>query len=203
MRKGRVTIPTDVTFVDGTKRIADLWGADAVRDCDGVELPENAKELADKVYNTYFIVRGDNEWGRKHPEEAQRIFLESERVTATSTSLTIDVSKGFLKDQIDPDFINLDRWQVFDRTTNEEIHTWKIVDGKVEIETTPYHTYSVDFLARVTWHPVQIYNYLTNNWTCEKQLSYDPAYPNTRVTIVPIIRATICNTWLSGSFANA
>ena len=180
MRKGRVTIPTDVTFVDGTKRIADLWGADAVRDCDGVELPKNAKELADKVYNTYFIVRGDNEWGRKHPEEAQRIFLESERVTANSTSLTIDVSKGFLKDQIDPDFINLDRWQVFDRTTNEEIHTWKIVDGKVEIETTPYHTYSVDFLARVTWHPVQIYNYLTNNWTCEKQLSYDPAYPNTR-----------------------
>lgn len=42
------------------------------------------------------------------------------------------------------------------------------------------HEYTVSFMARVTWHPVQIYNYLTNNWTCEKQLTYDPAYPNTR-----------------------
>ena len=180
MRKGRVTIPTDKTFVEGTKRIADLWGADAVRDCDGVELPENASELAEKVYNTYFIVRGDNDWGRKHPEEAQRIFLESKRVTSNSTSLTIDVMEGFLKDQLEPDYENLNRWQVFDRTTKQEIKTWKIEDGKVVIETIPYHTYSVDFMARITWHPVQIYNYLTNNWTCEKQLSYDPAYPNTK-----------------------
>ena len=33
------------------------------------------------------------------------------------------------------------------------------------------HEYTVSFLARVTWHPVQIYNYLTNHWTCEKQLT--------------------------------
>lgn len=36
MRKGRITIPTDESYVEDTKRIADLWGADAVRDCDGV-----------------------------------------------------------------------------------------------------------------------------------------------------------------------
>lgn len=35
MKKGRVTIPTDESFVEGTKEIAALWGADAVRDCDG------------------------------------------------------------------------------------------------------------------------------------------------------------------------
>lgn len=29
MSKGRITIPTDETFVEGTKRIAKLWGADA------------------------------------------------------------------------------------------------------------------------------------------------------------------------------
>ena len=29
--KGRVTIPTDESFVEGTKEIAKLWGADAVR----------------------------------------------------------------------------------------------------------------------------------------------------------------------------
>ena len=180
MRKGRVTIPTDETFVEETKRIADLWGADAVRDCDGVSLPKNAKELADKVYNTYFIVRGDNEWGRKHPEEAQRIFLESKRVTATSDTLLVDVLDGFLKDQLAADFENFDRWQVFDRTTGEEIKDFTIEGDKIKIHTTPFHEYSVDFMARITWHPVQIYNYLTNNWTCEKQLSYDPAYPNTK-----------------------
>lgn len=180
MRKGRVTIPTDETFVEETKRIADLWGSDAVRDCDGVSLPKNAKELADKVYNTYFIVRGDNEWGRKHPEEAQRIFLESKRVTATEETLTITVSDGFLLDEIDPDLTNLDRWQVFDRTTNTEVKDFTVNGHNVTIKTIPYHEYSVDFLARITWHPVQIYNYLTNNWTCEKQLSYDPAYPNTK-----------------------
>jgi len=32
MKKGRVTIPTDESFVEGTKKIAELWGADAVRD---------------------------------------------------------------------------------------------------------------------------------------------------------------------------
>ena len=46
---GRVTIPTDESFVEGTKEIMQKWGADAVRDCDGTRLPENAKELG-KVY---------------------------------------------------------------------------------------------------------------------------------------------------------
>lgn len=178
--KGQVTIPTDETFVKETIEVAKLWGADAVRDCDGVSLPKNAREIADKVYNTYFVVRGDNSWGRKHPEEAQRMFLESKRVTADSDQLIIDVSEGFLKEEIDPDYTALDRWQVFDRTTNEEIKSWEVKDKKVVIKTIPYHEYSVDFLARITWHPVQIYNYLTNNWTIEKQLSYDPAYPHTK-----------------------
>ena len=26
MRKGRITIPTDENYVEGTKKIADLWG---------------------------------------------------------------------------------------------------------------------------------------------------------------------------------
>lgn len=177
---GRVTIPTDATFVEETKRIAKLWGADAIRDCDGVSLPKNPKEITSDVYGAYFVVRGDNSWGRKHPEEAQRMFLESERKTATSNELEIDVLNGFLKEEIALDLDNLDRWQVFDRTTMQEVKSWKLNGEKVVIESIPFHQYSVDFLARVIWHPVQIYNYLTNNWTCEKQLSYDPAYPHTK-----------------------
>ena len=54
-RKGRVTIPTDAGYEAETKEIALKWGADAVRDCDGTKLPENAGELAEKVYETYRI----------------------------------------------------------------------------------------------------------------------------------------------------
>ena len=186
MSKGRFTIPTDESFVEGTKIIAEKWGADAVRDCDGTKLPANAGQFG-KVYNTYFIVRGDNEWARKHPEEAQRIFLLSNRNPATEEKLEIEIMKGFLADEFDPDYSYLDLWQVYDRTTGEEIKSWKVCQkkGVVEIENCkPFHEYTATFLARVTWHPVQIYNYLTNEWTCEKQLTYDPAFPNTKKYIV-------------------
>ncbi len=180
--KGKVTIPTDESFVDGTKEIAAKWGADAVRDCDGTVLPKNAKDLG-KVYNTYFIVRGDNDWARKHPEEAQRIFLLSERVLATENSVDIPFMNGFLRDEFDPDYTNADRWEVYDRTVGEKVSDWT-VDKKTHVITVKnaekMHEYTVSFMARITWHPVQVYNYITNNWTCEKQLTYDPAYPNTK-----------------------
>jgi len=182
MSTGKVTIPTDENFVEGTKRIAALWGADAVRDCDGTKLPYNAAELAEKVYNTYFVVRGDNDWARKHPEQTHRTFLMSERVIATTSVLKINPMKGYFAQQIVPDWKEIKRWQVFDRTTGEEVETWHIDEdnGIVIVEEAElYHEYTVDFMAKVVWHPVQIYNYLTNNWTCEKQLMYDPAYTET------------------------
>ncbi len=182
MNKGRVTIPTDESFVDGTKKIAKMWGADAVRDCDGTKLPKNARQFG-KVYNTYFVVRGDNEWARKHPEEAQRIFLLSERNLATAAELKIEIMRGFLKDEFSPDETYLSLWEVYDRTVGKKHEVWRYnaESGTVTVENCkPFHEYTVTFLARVTWHPVQIYNYLTNNWTCEKQLTYDPAFPATR-----------------------
>lgn len=184
MSKGRFTIPTDESFVEGTKIIAEKWGADAVRDCDGTRLPETPGQFG-KVYNTYFVVRGDNEWARKHPEEAQRIFLLSERTLAVESTLKIEIMKGFLKDEFDPDYSNIGLWQVYDRTTGREVNleNWR-ADEKTGVVTVknaaPFHEYTVTFMARVTWHPVQIYNYLTNEWTCEKQLTYDPAFPATK-----------------------
>mgnify|MGYP003307040290 CR=1 FL=1 len=47
------------TFVEGTKKFIDMWGADAVRDCDGVTLPDNVEQLNCDVYKAYFIVRED------------------------------------------------------------------------------------------------------------------------------------------------
>lgn len=179
---GRVTIPTDESFAEGTKVIAKLWGADAVRDCDGTNLPENVKELAEKVYNTYFVVRGDNAWAQAHPEETHRAFLMSERVLAEGDSVRIEVARGYLCEQIVPDWKNIGYWQVIDRTAEKETKDWTADEksGCVIVKNARrYHEYTVNFMAKVVWHPVQIYNYLTNNWTCEKQKMYDPAFPDT------------------------
>lgn len=180
MSKGRVTIPTDENIVAMTKEVASFWGADAIRDCDGVRLPASPQTIAPKVYKTYFVCRGDNAWAEKHPEEAHRAFLESHRVTASDTSTSIDVMKGYLADQIEPDADALDRWLVVDRTSGEKIKSFEYKDGKVTFASVPYHRYSVDFSARLLWHPTQIYNYLTNNWTCAKEKVYDPSFPCTR-----------------------
>ena len=37
---GRVTIPTDVDVVPETLELVKRWGADAIRDCDGTDYPE-------------------------------------------------------------------------------------------------------------------------------------------------------------------
>ena len=182
MSKGRVTIPTDESFAEGTKEIAKLWGADAVRDCDGTELPKNVKELAEKVYNTYFIVRGDNRWAEKHPEETHRTFLMSARFLAEGKQLVIDPMQGYFAQQIQPDRENKAYWEVYDRTSGAKHTDWSCDEktGTVVVRNARLmHEYTVNFMAKVIWHPVQIYNYLTNNWTCEKQRMYDPAFPNT------------------------
>ncbi len=44
MKKGRVTIPTNLDVVPQTLEILDEWGADAIRDCDGTEFPKELKD---------------------------------------------------------------------------------------------------------------------------------------------------------------
>ena len=39
--KGLVTIPTDVDVVSGTLELMERWGADALRDCDGTDFPQD------------------------------------------------------------------------------------------------------------------------------------------------------------------
>ena len=61
---GRVTIPTDVDVVPETLELLRRWGADAIRDCDGTDYPEELKSTDAKVYATYYTTRRDNEWAR-------------------------------------------------------------------------------------------------------------------------------------------
>ena len=41
---GRVTIPTDLDVVPETLELMKRWGADAIRDCDGTDYPEELKK---------------------------------------------------------------------------------------------------------------------------------------------------------------
>lgn len=180
MSKGRLTIPTDENFVDGTKKYVEKWGADAVRDCDGTELPQNAGELAEKVYKTYFVVRGDNDFAYAHDEYLQNIALISERHTAFSDRLEIDLLKGLFNEQI---AVNSEKnkkyWQVFDRTTGKETKDWEYVGNNIVVirNAIKMHEYTVNFFGKNLWDSTQIYNYTCNNWTVTKDRDIDPIFP--------------------------
>ena len=187
MKRGRVTIPTADDFVEGTKKYIEKWGADAVRDCDGTALPENVAELAEKVYKTYFLVRSDNEYAYSHEEELQNIALISERKTAFSDTLTIDLYEGYFPEQIKVNtFEHRKYWQVFDRTAGKEVSDWEYVgEGRVVVKNALLmHEYTVNFFAKSLWNATQIYNYTCNGWTCEKDRDIDPIYPKALTRIM-------------------
>ena len=52
---GRVTIPTNLDVVPETIELMKRWGADAIRDCDGTEFPEEltktGKDLCNLLHN--------------------------------------------------------------------------------------------------------------------------------------------------------
>ena len=66
---GRLTLPTDADIIDETIRLKNLLGADALRDCDGTEMPEALLSEPVKKYATYYTTRKDNAGAMKHPAE--------------------------------------------------------------------------------------------------------------------------------------
>ena len=84
-------------------------------------------------------------------------------------------------------------WEVIDRTTGEVVPTdkWFFDEptGEVEIETVPYHEYTVSFLAFLIWDPVHMYNFLTNDWKdTPHQLTYDVRQPKTQAYVKEKLR---------------
>lgn len=49
---GRLTLPTDADVVEETLRLKNLLGADALRDCDGTEMPAELLQDPAKKYAT-------------------------------------------------------------------------------------------------------------------------------------------------------
>lgn len=187
-RIGRVTIPTDVDVVPETLELVKRWGADAIRDCDGTDYPEELRHVDAKVYSTYYTTRKDNEWAKANPDEIQQMYVMTSFHNAVSDELSIH-----LMDHLYPDMLKVNSndditrwWEVIDRTTGEvvSVSDWDYSDktGDVTIHNAvPFHDYTVSFLAYIMWDPVHMYNAVVNDWKdVEKQITFDVRQPKTK-----------------------
>ena len=188
LTRGRMTIPTDVDVVPETLELVKRWGADAIRDCDGTDYPEELKAVDAKVYATYYTTRKDNEWAKANPDEIQQMYIMTSFHTATGGTLSIH-----LMDHLYPDMLKVNShdditrwWEVIDRTTGKVVPTseWSYSEETGDVTIHPakaFHDYTVSFLAYIMWDPVHMYNAVTNDWQgVEKQITFDVRQPKTK-----------------------
>ncbi len=183
-KTGRVTIPTDLDVVPETLEILKKWGADAIRDCDGTDFPQQLKDADAKIYSTYYTTRKDNAWAKANPDEVQQCYIMTGFYTAPGDTVTIPLMKG-----ISPELMQVNTndditrwWEVMDRTTGQPVPPaqWCYADGSVTVQAVPFHEYTVSFLAYLIWDPVHMYNATTNGWTnFEHQITFDVRQPKT------------------------
>ena len=183
-KTGRVTIPTDLDVVPETLEILKKWGADAIRDCDGTDFPQQLKDADAKIYSTYYTTRKDNAWAKANPDEVQQCYIMTGFYTAPGDTVTIPLMKG-----ISPELMQVNTndditrwWEVMDRTTGRPVppEQWSYADGSVTVQAVPFHEYTVSFLAYLIWDPVHMYNATTNGWTnFEHQITFDVRQPKT------------------------
>ena len=183
-KTGRVTIPTDLDVVPETLEILKKWGADAIRDCDGTDFPQQLKDADAKIYSTYYTTRKDNAWAKANPDEVQQCYIMTGFYTAPGDTVTIPLMK-----RISPELMQVNTndditrwWEVMDRTTGQPVppEQWSYADGSVTVQAVPFHEYTVSFLAYLIWDPVHMYNATTNGWTnFEHQITFDVRQPKT------------------------
>ena len=187
-KTGRVTIPTDVDVVPETLELITRWGADAIRDCDGTDYPDELKQVDAKVYSTYYTTRKDNAWAKANPDEIQQCYIMTGFHTALDGPLSIPLMKGISPELLkanDQDDIRR-WWEVMDRTLGEPVapDSWhyKKETGCVVLDAPQaFHDYTVSFLAYLIWDPVHMYNAVTNDWKdFERQITFDVRQPKTR-----------------------
>jgi beta-D-galactosyl-(1->4)-L-rhamnose phosphorylase len=192
LTKGDFTIPGEEGYEELTLRLAEKWGADCIRDSDGTQLPDSITKSGYDIYSTLCLVRADNEWAKKNMDKLQQNYLMSYPVIAEGSTVTIDLLKGFFKEQFilnqadDPKAW----WQVFDRTEDKEIPVsdWDVdfSSGTVTVKhAKPYHKYTVNFLVVRIWEEISMYNHITNDWGDKEHLmTIDPRYPETQAHIL-------------------
>ncbi len=199
--KGDFTLPGEAGYEELTLKLAEKWGADAIRDSDGTVLSAKIISADYNIYSTICLVRADNEWAKANRDKLQQNYLMSDPVVAEKENISIDLLSGFFREQLEVNANDDPKtwWQVFDRTTGEEVpkDQWMFdaSSGTVTIsKVKKWHKYTVNFLAYRIWEAISMYNHITNNWgDREHQMPVDPIYPGTQKFMLEYLQK-----WLDG-----
>lgn len=185
--KGGFTMPGESGYEKLTLEIAGKWGADVIRDSDGTALSDEILNAGYGIYSTICIIRDHNEWADKNADKLQQSFLMTEPKVAESNQIVFRIMADFFEEQfrINASPEAMEYWQVYDRTTDEEIERGKweydAAEGTVTIKgIEPWHKYTVSFLAYRIWEEISMYNHTTNHWEKEHLMQIDPRYPQTQ-----------------------
>lgn len=185
--KGGFTLPGEAGYEQLTLRMAEKWGADVIRDSDGTELSPEILRAGYGIYSTVCLIRGHNEWASENKDALQQSFLITKPRTAKGDCLKIPLMEEFFEEQfqVDGSEDSIRFWQVYDRTCASEVpcEKWTYDPGENAVEirdTTPFHTYTVSFLAYRIWEEISMYNHTTNSWDKEHLMPIEPRHEKTR-----------------------
>ncbi|HYP17958.1 MAG TPA: 1,3-beta-galactosyl-N-acetylhexosamine phosphorylase [Opitutus sp.] len=192
---GDFTLPGEAGFEQLTLRLAKKWGADTIRDSDGTQLSPEILQAGYDIYSTVCLVRSVQPWARENRDKLQQNFLMSFPVVAEKSTTTVTLLAGYFTEQFVVNFKDSPKlwWQVFDRTTGQEVakRKWTVNEkkGTVTISgTEPGHSYTVNFLAFRIWEEISMYNHLTNDWGDREHLAaVDPMHPETQKVLLAFL----------------
>ena len=180
--QGGFTLPGEAGYEQLTLEMAKKWGADVIRDSDGTKLSSEILEAGYRIYSTICIIREHNAFAQAHPETQQQTFLASDPQLAVGETLVLNPLAGYFEEQFQandsPDAMPY--WQVWDRTECRLLpcSSWTYENGSVTVHgCTPYHRYSVSFLAWRIWEEINMYNHTTTHWQSEHLRQLDPRHP--------------------------
>lgn len=185
--KGGFTLPGESGYEALTLKMAEKWGADVIRDSDGTVLSDEIVHAGYGIYSTICIIRDHNEWARQNMDKLQQTFLCTPAQVAESDTVTIRLMDSFFAEQfrVNDSDEALKYWEVYDRTSNakadDSLWSYDAASGAVTVKgITPFHKYTVSFLAYRIWEEISMYNHTTNNWDKEHLMQIDPRYPETQ-----------------------
>lgn len=190
------TMPGETGCEEYVLELAEKWGADMIRDCNGTKLSPKMLQAAEErglaIYFTICLIRGHNDFLREHPDMTQQCFLSTEPMIMTGGPLVFNLLEDYFSRQfkVNESRESLAYWQVYDRTADRPIprDCWAYADGAVTIDHERvsgeydgmWHSFTVSFLAFRVWEEIEMYNYLTNGWDGEPLMPIDPIYPEAR-----------------------
>jgi beta-D-galactosyl-(1->4)-L-rhamnose phosphorylase len=186
-KTGGFTLPGEAGFEELTLKMAKKWGADVIRDSDGTALSDEILNAGYDIYSTICIIRDHNVWAKENLDKLQQSFLMTQPKTAATETITFHIMDDFFQEQflVNESPESLKYWQVYDRTTNREIpgDQWlfqKETGNVIVTGITPWHTYTVSFLAYRVWEEISMYNHTTNEWDKEHLMQIDPYHRETQ-----------------------